>query len=188
MAPRPARPVPSQRVQPERRLAPTVEEAPGASDDGTREEQAAGGIITLPRVLIACATLVVLLIVGGGVALLLSSAPLDRSSPTATVNGYYTALSHKNYTLAFQFMTDSRNQVGNESSDISGFQSDDATSGPIISFRIAGIQDISSTQVTVSVTVTRNPPAGSGGSAISNFTLTVTQYDGNTWLISNVSD
>ncbi len=184
---RPARPVPSQRAQQERRPPPLVEDPSETSENAASEERTSSGILTFTRVLIACATLLALLIVGGGVALLLSSAPPDRSSPTATVNGYYNALNHQNYSLAFQYWQASRNQVSSKSSYISGFQSDDATSGKIVSYTITDITDTnnSSTQVTVSVAITRRPPNGSN--MVSYFVLSVTQYDGSTWLITNLT-
>jgi hypothetical protein len=116
---------------------------------------------------------------------LLSSAPPDRSSPSATVNGYYNALSHQNYSLAFQYLQDSRNQVSSKSGDISGLQSDEATLGRIVSYTITDITDNSATQVTVSVAITRSPPHGS--KTVSNFVVSVTQYDGSTWLITNIT-
>jgi serine/threonine protein kinase len=181
---RPARPMAGQPALPERR-APMIDDLPEAGDDRAGEEHAPSGIVTLPRVLIACATLLALLIVGGGAAFLLSSTPPDRSSPTATANGYYNALSHQNYTLAFQFLQDSRNQASSQSSDMSGFRSDDASSGKIVSYTITDIRDNSSTQVSVSVTITRSSPGGSN--TISSFALSITQYDGSTWLITNVT-
>jgi hypothetical protein len=176
--------VPGRRVQQERR-PPLVEDPPETNDNGAGEERTSSGILTFPRMLIAGATLLALLIVGGGAALLLSSAPPDRSSPSATVNGYYNALSHQNYSLAFQYLQDSRNQVSSKSGDISGLQSDDATLGRITSYTITDITDNSSTQVTATVAITRTPPRGS--KTISSFVLSVTQFDGSTWLITNLT-
>ncbi len=180
---RPPQPVPSQRVQPERRVPPPLDDVP-PSASGAADAPPSSRAQMMLRILIACVTLVVLLVVGGGIALLIMSAPPDRSSPTATVNGYYKALQDQNYERAFQYLKDSKNNVGAKASDINNLKSVDASSGKVLSAIITNSPSTNSTQTTVNVTVTRSPPAGSDTNQVSNLVLTLTQYDGNTWLIT----
>ena len=140
-------------------------------------------LFTMPRLLIALATLLVLLAVGGGAVLLLNSSPLDRSSPSATVTGYYNALKSQDYARAWQYTENSRNNVGAQSQDVNRLRADDALSGKVLSVTISQVQDPGTGQATVLVSVTR---AASGGTVISD-TISLTQFDGNTWLITSVT-
>ena len=134
------------------------------------------GYTTIGAVLVALALL--------GMLVLRSSSPPahsppDRSSPSATVTGYYNALSNQDYNRAWQYMADSRNNVDNQSADISSLREDDARSGKVLSATIGSVQDSGSTQATVQVTVKR----ALGGGTVISYTVTLTQFDGNTWLI-----
>jgi hypothetical protein len=155
--------------------------SPGA--DAAEDDQPPRRLITLPRLLIAIGALVVLLAVGGGLLFLLASSPPDRSSPSATVTGYYNALSNQDYNRAWQYTADSRNNVDNQSADISSLRADDTRLGKVLSASPGPAQDAGSTQATVQVNVKREQ----GGGTVLSYTVTLTQFDGSTWLITDIT-
>jgi serine/threonine protein kinase len=174
--------VPSHQLAHDRRLPAEEESHPGP---GTAEgdDQPPQRLVTLPRLLIAIVALVVLLAIGGGLLFLLTSSPPDRSSPGATVTGYYNALSSQDYNRAWQYTADSRNNVGNQSNDIRSLRADDTQFGKVLSATIGTVQDAGSTQATVQVDVKR----ARGGGTDLTYSVTLTQFDGNTWLIDQLS-
>lgn len=130
---------------------------------------------------IACALAI---LIGLGAALIAAAAPPDRSSPESTVTGYYTALKAQDYSLAWQFDADSRNNTSTENGFISDRRSDDEQYGRVTAFTVAPAQTESATQATVEVSITRT---GSGGTATTSYTVALTQYGGDTWLINTIT-
>ncbi len=130
---------------------------------------------------IACA---LVLLIGLGAALIAASAPPDRSTPAATTQGYFNALKTQDYTSAWQYVADSRNNVSAQNVFIAGLRSEDQQYGRVMGFTMTPAQSESATQATVQVTVTR---AGPGGPDSSSYTVVLTQYDGSTWLITSIT-
>lgn len=112
-----------------------------------------------------------------------AAAPPDRSSPTATVNGYFAALHDKDYARAWLFVSASRNDVTTQSELTTEWRADDVRFGAVLNITITDTESDGAGKVTVQAHVVRaNSP-----STVMNYTLVVTQYDGSTWLIDNIS-
>jgi serine/threonine-protein kinase len=109
--------------------------------------------------------------------------PPDISNPSATVNGYYTALKARDYNAAWNYTSDSRNEPGSQSSWTSTVKSQDDTLGKVTSAQITSTVQDSSGRVTVTVAIQRGEPSNSS----SNYTLTLSQYGGSSWLIESVT-
>ncbi|MGZ3581430.1 MAG: serine/threonine protein kinase [Ktedonobacterales bacterium] len=112
-----------------------------------------------------------------------AAAPPDRSSTSATVNGYFAALHDHNYAQAWLFVSASRNDETAQSELASDWHADDARFGTVLSIRIVSTENDGAGKVTCQVHVMRaNAP-----NTVMNYTLVVTQYDGSTWLIDSIS-
>lgn len=145
-------------------------------------------ISTPPKLLRApvLAIIALCLVVAGtaaAYALIRSSAPPDRSSANATVEGYFAALHDQNYTRAWLFVSASRNDVTKQSELTSELRADDARFGPVLHMTIANTETDGVDKVTLQVHVLR----AHSPDTIVNYTLVVTQYDGSTWLIDSIS-
>jgi hypothetical protein len=140
-----------------------------------------GRLVTGPRLLLAAIVLLVIGIVTAGGIFLLASAPPDRTSPSATVSGYFDALSTHDYTRAWQFMAASRDNSTSQSQFTQSQRADDARLGTVVSATIMGVVGANTSLATVQVNVTR----GQGGTILS-YTVSLTQFDGTTWLITSV--
>src|SRR5262249_53019603 len=112
-------------------------------------------VVTGPRLLLASVTLLILAAVAGGAGFLLASAPPDRSSPTATVTGYFNALHAQDYARAWQFMSASRGGAGSQDQFTQNQQADDARYGKVMSATITHIDGANTPQATVQVDTTR---------------------------------
>jgi hypothetical protein len=124
--------------------------------------------------------LVVGIVTAGGIFLLASSPP-DRSSPSATVTGFFDALSTHDYARAWQFMSASRDNSTSQSQFTQSQRADDARLGTVVSATITRVDGANTSLATVQVNVTR----GQGGTVLS-YTVSLTQFDGTTWLITSV--
>jgi serine/threonine protein kinase len=127
-----------------------------------------------------------LLIAGGGYFAFTNLGrigPPDVSNPSATVNGYYNALKARDYNAAWNYMSASRNDPALQASTTSATKSQDDTLGAVISAQITSTVSDSSGRVTVTVAIQRGAPSNSS----SNYTLTLSQYGGSSWLIDNVT-
>jgi serine/threonine-protein kinase len=109
-------------------------------------------------------------------------APLDRSTPAATVGGYFTALTAQNYSRAWQYMAASSKNEMSEADFARGLAADDARLGKVRSFTIGTFQPVSAGQVTGTVRAGRALDAG----APIVYSVIVTQY-GSLWLIDSIS-
>ncbi len=147
--------------------------------DGDDSHESRFGL-TGGRLILAIVALLVVLIVGAGGAFLLLSTPPDRSTPRASITGYYNALSQRDYQRAWQFSDDSRSAVGKETGDIQSYRAEDARTGAVKSVTIDSLNQGSPNQAIAQVTVVR-------GNGNVNYTLTLTEYDGNVWLITAIS-
>jgi hypothetical protein len=151
------------------------------NDDGANAPRR--GLSRRRIALFAAIACVLALAVGLGVAVLAASSPPDRSSPNATVSGYYRALIAQNYADAWQYDANSRNQVSTQSDFIASLRSEDSQYGRVRSFTITQSENDSASHATVQVNVTR---AGAGVPT-TTYTVVLTQYDGATWLITSVT-
>lgn len=110
-------------------------------------------------------------------------APPDRSTPQATVNGYFTALEQQNYSRAWQYSSASRNDPGSESTFADALSADDARYGKALRFTITQSQSDNAGHTSVTVSVTR----ADAPSAPLTYLVSVTQYSGPVWLIDSAS-
>jgi serine/threonine-protein kinase len=159
--------------------APPTTPAPAAGADAATEaiERSARRWMTWLGVLL---TLIILLAIGGTVAVFgfgLFMSP-DRSSPQATIHGYFTALSAQDYNRAWQYAADSHNNPSNQATFIASLKSDDERLGRVMSVGQVNIQQDPSGGVRATVTVQR----GSPGTPVT-YSLSLSLYDNNTWLI-----
>ena len=151
--------------------------------DGGEERAQRRGPLRSPLVLGAAGICAAALLIGLTVAILAATAPPDRSTPQAVVTGYFTALSARDYERAWQYATASRNAPDAHDSFIGALRADDARFGHVRNATITHMDNSASSKVTVQVDVQR----GDASAAIFTYILTLTQYDGNTWLIDNAA-
>ena len=147
-------------------------------------ERAESGPSIRRRLLLSAAA--VCLVLGAaalGMSILRNAGPPERSSPSASVNGYFAALMAQDYSRAWLYSTASRNDTGSQAAFAANLRADDAHYGRVLSAQISPVDDAVSGSVTVVATVTR---ATAPQDALT-YTLVVTQYDGNTWLINSIS-
>ena len=104
----------------------------------------------------------------------------DRSTPSATVNGYFHALQVQDYDTAWTYNADSRNNPTAKAAYIQALQSDDTNLGVVRSANI--IQVTATSPSTASVTVS----AQRANSATMTYTISLTQYNGSIWLITAI--
>jgi hypothetical protein len=125
---------------------------------------------------------VILLVVVVAVMVLNATTLPDRSSPQATVTGYFAALSAQDYARAWQYNAASRTNVSGESSFVNGLKSDDGRFGRVLSAKMSGM-DSSGGQAIVQVDVTR----AKAPDTVMSYSLDITQFDNDTWLISSIT-
>ena len=132
------------------------------------------------------AVLVILLAVAfwAGVTAIRNATPPDRSSPTATINGYYAALKGQNYSRAWVFLTDSQTNVSDKSTVLSGLAADDLHYGRVLSVSIVSTENDSGGKVAARVMVTR----ALAPDAPQSVSIELSQYSGGTWLIDNLEN
>lgn len=171
-------PVTGRRLQTGADLGAAIE-TPAAS----REPAERGPSIRKRLLLSIAAVCLVLGAAALGMSLLRNVGPPDRSSPSASVNGYFAALMAQDYSRAWQFSAASRNDSGSQAAFAASLRADDAHYGRMLSAQISQVGDEVSGSVTVVATVTR---AAAPQDAMT-YTLILTQYDGNTWLINSIS-
>src|SRR5262249_21696868 len=138
-------------------------------------------LLTGPRLLLAAIALLVIAVVTAGGVFLLNSAPPDRSSPSATVSGFFSALSSQDYGRAWQFMAASRDNSLQQDQFTRSQQADDARLGRVISATITQVDGANTSQAIVQVSVTRGPD-----DSVLSYSVTLTHFDGTTWLIASV--
>jgi hypothetical protein len=109
--------------------------------------------------------------------------PPDVSSPSAAVNGYYNALKARDYNGAWNYMSARRNDPASQGTVTSTTKSQDDTLGAITSAQITSTVQDSTGRVTITVAIQRGAPSNSS----SNYTLTLSQFGGSSWLIDTVT-
>ena len=129
--------------------------------------------------------LVVLLVVVTGLAFYAYNtfAPPDRSTPTASVTGYFDSLKQQNYSRAWQFDAASRNDPGTQAAFTAALDADDARYGKVLSYTITASQSDTVGHSDFTVSVTRSKAAN----APLTYDVSVTQYSGPLWLIDSAN-
>ncbi len=129
--------------------------------------------------------LVVLMVVVAGLAFFAYNtfAPPDRSTPTASVTGYFDSLEQQNYSRAWQFDAASRNDPGSQTSFTAALDADDSRYGKVVSYSITSAQSDTSGHTDYTVSVTRSKAT----SAPLTYDVSVTQYSGPLWLIDSAA-
>jgi serine/threonine protein kinase len=131
----------------------------------------------------ACGFLALAVLIGG--VLFYVSAPPDRSSPRATVTGYFYALKAQNYDLAWQYSAATYTDATSQSRFVASLRSDDAQLGHVVQVDMDHMSIVrdSSGSATVHINVYR---ADSAETPVT-YTLVVALYNGSLWLIVNIN-
>lgn len=111
-------------------------------------------------------------------------APPDRSTPQATILGYFNALQQGDSSRAWQFVSASRNDSGTQASFVQNLHADDTRYGKVVSTHVISIENDSVSHVIALVQVTR---ANDMRDPIV-YSISLSQYDGTTWLLDSVSN
>jgi hypothetical protein len=132
--------------------------------------------------IVACGLLALVLLTAG--VLFYLSTPPDRSSPRATVTGYFSAVQAQNYDLAWQYSAAIYTDATSQSRFIASLRSDDAQLGRVVKVDVDRMNIVrdNSGSATVQINVYRADSANSV-----TYTLIVGLYNGSLWLISNIS-
>lgn len=128
---------------------------------------------------VAIAVLVVAVV---ATSILRSYATLDRSTPTATVTGYFVALQAQDYARAWQYAAASNGDQSSEITYAQNLKTDDAHYGRVLSFQVGAVAEDTAGHASCAVTVLRS---GAPNAAI-NYSVVLTQYN-SLWLIDNIS-
>jgi serine/threonine protein kinase len=146
-----------------------------------RREQR-GGPQVRPAVWIVSLAAIAVLMVIAIVGVMRIYAPLDRSTPSATVAGYFDALRAQDYHRAWQYMAaNSKNQTS-EADFARSLSDDDARLGRVISAAVGAFQQDTIGHELGTVRVVR---AGAPDAPIT-YSVVLTQY-GDLWLIDSIS-
>jgi serine/threonine protein kinase len=134
------------------------------------------------------AALVALGVVAGVIAVFVLGmfAPPDRSTPHATVTGYFAALSAQDYARAWQYSSTSHSDPSSQANFVGNLKTDDDRFGRVISVGTVAITQDSPGSAHATVTAQRAGGSGSSGTQ-TTYTLVLTLYDGSTWLIDSIS-
>ena len=129
----------------------------------------------------ACAVVLVTAIVAAFI--FNASAPPDRSSPRATVTGYFAALEAQNYTLAWQFSAAMITDATSQTTFIASLAQDDTQLGRVQHADVnhMTVENDSSGTTTIQVNVAR------AHSATVSSTLILGLYNGSLWLINSIT-
>ena len=109
--------------------------------------------------------------------------PPDRSSPQATITGYFNALKQTDSARAWQFVSASRNDTGSQASFTQNLHADDTRYGKVVSIQIVAVENDSTSHASATVKVTRT--SDTNNPVV--YSISLSQYDGTTWLIDSVT-
>ena len=142
---------------------------------------------TRSRAPIYIGLLVALLLIAAGGAFYayngLSLNTQDRSTPSATVSGYFKALRAQDYNTAWTYSADSRNNPDAKTPFIQGLQSDDTSYGVVRSATIGQVTMITPSTAMVTVSAVRaNTPAAM------TYDVSLSEYSGALWLITAIQN
>jgi serine/threonine protein kinase len=131
-----------------------------------------------PPILMGLIVVALLVVAAGAFYAYRNFTTLDRSTPQATVTGYFHALSQQDYATAWRYDAGSRNNATAQAPFVQSLQADDESYGVVRSATITQVTMTTSTQATVTVSVLR----GSSKEPMT-YTIELSQYNGSTWLI-----
>lgn len=118
-----------------------------------------------------------------GLTAIRNLTPPDRSTPNATITGYFSALRASNYSRAYDFLTDSQTNIADRANVLDSLAADDDHYGRVLSARIVSVENDSGGKVAAQVAVTRalapNTPQ--------TYSIELSQYSGNIWLIDSIA-
>jgi eukaryotic-like serine/threonine-protein kinase len=134
-------------------------------------------------VFIALIAIVLVAVAGGAYYAYNSFATLDRSTPQASVTGYFRALRAQDYATAWRYDANSRNNPNTQADFTQSLQADDASYGVVRSANITQVEMVTSSQALVTASTLR----GNSQSPMI-YTLQLTEYDGSVWLIVTVGN
>ena len=135
-----------------------------------------------PLVIGAVLTVAIVATFVAAAGVLRSVAPPDRSSAQATITGYFDALSSQDYMRAWQYVAQSRSNEASQADFINGLKADDAQFGRVLTARIVQVEEDNGGKTSAMVEVTR---AGTTGVVV--YSVSLTQYGGDTWLINGIA-
>ena len=161
------------------RAAPPTRHMDDAVDTEAGARQSDGGRGVVWWIALAAA---VLLAVAAVAIVLHVYVPVDRSTPSATITGYFDALAAQDYARAWQYTSGSAKDPSSQASFVQDQRADDALSGRVLSMRIVSSVEDGRSHETVVVSVTRS---GAPHDAVAERVL-ATQYGGN-WLIDSIT-
>jgi hypothetical protein len=124
--------------------------------------------------------ILLLAVAGGAFYTYTSLTTQDRSTPSASVNGYFAALRAQDYDAAWNYDADSRNNPSAKTAFIQALQSDDSNLGAVQSANIVQVTMVTSSSASVVVTARR------GHSATMSYAVSLSQYNGSIWLITAI--
>ena len=110
-------------------------------------------------------------------------APPDRSTPQATLTGYFNALQQDDFSRAWQFASASHNDTASQDVFTQNLRADDSRYGKVISFDILSVDADGSNHATALVQTER---ANAPGSPVV-YSIALTQVDGTTWLMDSIA-
>jgi serine/threonine-protein kinase len=138
---------------------------------------------SLPIVWIAGTAVFLVIAAVVTVAVLGVFTPLDRSSPQATISGYFQALEKQENARAWHFSADSQNQPATQGAFVEGLQGDDQRFGRVVNFQVTALNTEASGHALATVTVKRaNAP-----DTPMIYQVNLTQYGGAIWLIDSIT-
>ena len=110
-------------------------------------------------------------------------APPDRSTPQATITGYFNALQQDDFSRAWQFASASHNDTASQDVFTQNLRADDSRYGKVISFNILSVDTDGSNHATTLVqTVRANAP-----DSPVVYSIALSQFDGTTWLMDSIA-
>jgi serine/threonine protein kinase len=160
--------------------APNVAGAP--SQDGKQPGAHGSRLGVMPWIWSGGLMALVLAAILVTVSVLPTLTTVDRSTPHATVSGYFDALRARDYARAWQYVAASRNSVTSETDFARNLRADDDHNGRVLSVQIGDLPQDTSGHASGTVSVVRSLAA----STPRLYTVVLTQY-GDVWLIDSVT-
>ncbi|HEY7339339.1 MAG TPA: serine/threonine-protein kinase [Ktedonobacterales bacterium] len=109
--------------------------------------------------------------------------PPDRSTPQATINGYFNALQQDDFSRAWEFVSASHNDTASQDGFTQNLRADDSRYGKVSKVHILSVDTDGSSHATALVQVVR---ANAPGSPVV-YSIALSQFDGTTWLMDSIT-
>ncbi|MGH2486803.1 MAG: serine/threonine protein kinase [Ktedonobacterales bacterium] len=176
--PTPETPAPSDEASGDWQTSRGVARDTSASEDGKRRPWFKSPVLLSAGLVVIIAIGVIL-----GLTAIRNLTPPDRSTPNATITGYFSALRGRDYSRAYDYLTDSQTNIADRATVLDSLAADDGHYGRVLSARIISVENDSGGKVAAAVAVTRaldpNTPQ--------TYSIELSQYSGNTWLIDGIA-